>query len=324
MKYILIIVMAWLFLPLAVRATESLAKQGSRSQTQPSQQPVKPGLTKPFLWRVENPRGKACYAFGSIHLADKRVVAGWSKTLKDIFRNADAVYFEIPFDQETLAKVDQVMRTPGNSLAKLLPTDLYSRTEAKLKQIAPTMKLELFDELKPVAFGVKLFALEIAQQGPVPMDFLLYKQMANIPGKTVGGLESVEEQAAAFYCLTPSEDIEVLRASLDYMDACKQRGTSAFDEINNAYLSGDLEKLMATMNSSMMSGVPETTIRKFNDALLTNRNRRLAERMAKKMKEHQNQTQVFVLGAAHYAEPHGVLDLLRQDGFKISRVTEFQ
>lgn len=292
------------------------------NETSVGTQAAAANVTNPFLWRIETAGGKPCYAFGSIHLPDKRVT-NWPKPLKEVFRIADAVYFEIPFDQQTLAKAAESMCDPDQSLTKALPPDLYSRAEARLKQIAPAMKIQLFDRLSVTAFVAQLLVLEGADPSAVPMDLLVYRQMANLPGKTVGGLETVEEQSAAFNCLTQPEALEYLRSTMDYMDACKQRGTSVCKEMINAYLGGDLQQIMASYNGSM-KGCTESTVRKFNEALLTNRNRRLAERIVKKMREHPEQKQIFVLRVAHYAEPDGVLEFLRKEGFKTERVTSLQ
>lgn len=302
--------------------TQTTTINPTDSETSVGTQAAAASVTKPFLWRIENAAGKPCYLFGSIHLGYRKV-STWPNSLKAIFRNADAVYFEIPFDQETMAKIAAGMSDPANSLSKTLPPALYSRAAEKLKQIAPALNMSTYDALGVIEFGVQLMALESVDSNSVPLDILLYYQSANLLGKHVGGLETVEEEFSALRCLNKSEEVECLRAMLDYMDVCKTRGRTAGGELIDVYLTGDMEKLTA-FSKNQMSGCSESTIRHFEEAFLTKRNQRFAERIAKKLRQSPEQSQVFVLGALHFGEPDSVLEFLRKEGFKSERVTSLQ
>lgn len=70
----------------------------------------------------------------------------------------------------------------------------------------------------------------------------------------------------------------------------------------------------------MTTGYSPALRQRFDEELLAKRNRRMAERIAKKLRAAPDKSHFFALGAMHYVGQSSVLELLRKEGFKIDRI----
>ena len=272
---------------------------------------------QPLLWRIEGP--KPDYVFGTIHLASSDVTTLTPSTEKAV-AGADALYTEIPMDMASQMQGAMKLLGGAKPLKEVLPPDLYARSEAEVKRINPALNLQPFERMEVWALAVTIALLEeqLKNPGAQVLDAILYNR-AEAAKKEVGGLETTEEQLAVFGKFSTDEQIAMLRATLDDLDRARKEGRTPISELRAAYLSGDLAQIDAEM-TEWTSALDDTLEKRFVTALITDRNKLMADRMAEKVRAQPGKSYFFAVGAAHLHGPEGVIALLEKAGFKLTRV----
>lgn len=272
---------------------------------------------KPFLWRIDG--AKPSYVFGTIHLAGPRETKLAPATEKAV-NEADALFCEIPMDLASQMKAAGGLMSKGKPLREVLPKDLYERTETELKQINPALTLEPLQQFHVWALTMMLPMLEEQLKNPAAkaLDSQLYER-AQSAGKEVGGLETLGEQIAALGGFSMEDQLALLRSTLDEMEKARREKRSPVNELREAYLSGELKALDEKMNE-MTKELDAALVKRFLGKLITERNRRMAERIAAKLKANPGRSFFFAIGAGHLNGDEGVLKLLEKTGLKVERV----
>jgi uncharacterized protein YbaP (TraB family) len=139
----------------------------------------------------------------------------------------------------------------------------------------------------------------------------LYKD-ALAAGKQVHGLESMEEQLAVFDSLGEDDQIAMLRDTLDSLDELPE----VFERLLTAYLNQDLATL-AVLSDGYLRGSDPRLAERFEEAALSVRN----ERMAERMKPYLRAGGCFIgVGALHLPGAGGLLERLQLAGFSVRRL----
>lgn len=268
----------------------------------------------PFLWRIEGTTDS--YLFGTIHSANpdlNRLPAVVARS----FDQADEFYGELELDSATLQHTAALFRLPaGETLRNQLPPPLQTRTDALLRRLNPALTLDALAVLKPWALIATLAVVEDQLRFPgLPvMDLRLYSD-ARSEGKPTGGLETPEEQAAVFEQLDPEEQMQLLEATLTYMEQALDEDGSILDETYAAYGSGDPEQFRTLMSKQME--LPLMMKLKLERLLLNERNERMAKRIAQLVSEHPERSYFFAVGAAHFSGGQALQHQLRRLGVKV-------
>jgi uncharacterized protein YbaP (TraB family) len=106
--------------------------------------------------------------------------------------------------------------------------------------------------------------------------------------------------------------IKMLEDTLDHLSEIN----AMYKEMLQIYLDRDLGKMVAMNDRYMKMSDPELSSQ-FNDRVIVSRNHRMAERMESLLKEGK----AFVaVGALHLPCEEGLLNLLSQRGYRVSRV----
>lgn len=289
----------------------------------------------PFLWRIEG-NGTTGFLYGTIHLPDPRVVA-LSTEVEEAFDGSDMFFAEIEATAASELEVHRASQLDGDkTLDELVGASTWARIEkrfadAKLALITPGMKGS-----EPWAVSAMMPMLDYVPDlmaGKAPLDKALF-QRAQKAGKTVGGLETVAEQIAAFEAFDRTQQIQMLRESLDLLDRYEAEGRSVMEETVVAWLSGDEKQLMSLLDDGF--GTDPVLSARAEEELLWKRNLRLADRIADKMTQSPDKTGFFAVGALHMpderTEPRaagagtaneparkGIVTLLRAKGFRVER-----
>ncbi len=271
----------------------------------------------PFLWEISGT--KTSYLFGTVHLPDPRVV-NLPASVNRAFEASQAVYTEIPLDPSSLmAQVPKLMLSGPRSLREILPSDLLQRTEKALQQINSALTIEAFLKFKvwTIATMVPILETQLENPGVLPMDARLYQQ-AQKHGKTVGSLETIQEQVQIFDSLSEQEQVRMLRDTLDFLDEHNAQGIDVTDQLIDWYVRGDL----AEFGKLMVGYVREDAFYEaFVDKVLYQRNYLMADRIEALVKENSNRSHFFAVGAGHYWGETGIQNLLAEKGFEIRRVS---
>jgi hypothetical protein len=274
---------------------------------------------KPFLWKVDAGGQKPSYLFGSIHIPVP-AVTNLAPSVEGALQAADTVYCELAFDDATVLKIAQASMGAKQPLSQALPPELYARTEAELRRVVPGFKLAALEqaEIWTVCFALAMLEYQVRYPRVTPLDLLLF-QRAKAAGKATGGLETAEEQLEAMNSFTAAEQVEMLRAALDDMDAMRRQGQSPVERLLTAYRSGSAEAVDREVSRSLERCSPVLKSR-FEQSLLHTRNRRMSDRIAEKVRGSPGTSFLFVVGAMHGLGQHSVVDLLSKAGLKVERV----
>jgi uncharacterized protein len=253
------------------------------------------GLRGPFLWELQGPRAPS-YLFGTVHLGFRadRDLPRW---VWDKLRACDTFVMETNLSKVDLTEVTQMATLPeGQSLADMLPADKWNRLveltglpESTLRSRQPWFASQLvFQRLYPT---------------PVPLDVALMQKASELD-KEIAFLEHWEFQLRLLARTITADDLGELLVP-------GGKGQRLMSDLIAAYRAGDFEKL-AAISEQERADDPDR-----HEALLDARNRDWIP----KLKPHLERGRAFVaVGAAHFPGEEGLIELLRAEGYVLSRV----
>jgi uncharacterized protein YbaP (TraB family) len=265
------------------------------------------------LWRVERADGAASYVFGTLHSTDERVTS-LPRPVSDAFAASKTLAVECILDNSANLKVIRAMLLPGG---ERLDASLSATQVARLKGVAADyhMPFTMVTRFKPWG-AMMLFSLPPSEHlraasGLKPLDERLRAQ-AEAAGKTVFGLETVDEQIATLDGMVPADQMLMLDSTLQDAGQIER----VFAGLRDAYLARDLVTVYGLLNAEK-SGDATGAVSRFEQRLIIDRNRRMVERMDKLLR----QGNAFVaVGALHLPGAHGILQLLSDEGYQVTRV----
>lgn len=272
-------------------------------------------VERPLLWRIE--LTTPSYLYGTIHLPDARVTE-LPPVVDEVIERCDALYTELPMDLALLMKQAGRMQLPeGTTLRGILGDELYDQVAAYVQKKGMTMAL--LDRLQPWAVGAQLGLLDQMKEmaSKQPLDMALY-QRAKRAGKKVGGLETVDEQVAVFADMTQAEQRTFVRDGLADIVKKEAEGVHPTEDLLRLYLKGDEAAIDTRVNEFPLTDAKLK--KRLMARLVDDRNVVMADRIVRKLQEQPAAVQVFAVGAAHYPGKMGVLELLRQRGYRLTRI----
>jgi len=259
-----------------------------------------------LLFRIEKPGTPPSYIFGTMHSEEPQVLT-LPEPVKAAFDMAETLALELKLEPAALQASMLGMLLQGDrELPDIIGPQLYTETvSATTESGIPENMLKKF---KPWGI-VMLLSMPPTKTGQF-LDLTLYQQ-AIAQGKTIKGLETVEEQLAVFDTLPETEQVEILRDTLENRHHFKQM----FDELLTAYLKRELGTLLQL---SHKYGSSDTKIvQQMEERLINDRNRLMANRMQSILKKGNG---FIAIGALHLPGKKGVLNLLKQRGFQVTTV----
>lgn len=263
--------------------------------------------TQGILWRIDGAAAQPSYLLGTIHSDDARVTKLPAK-ITQIFQQANSFSGEINMDLPNLMQAAQAtMLSEGESLQQMLDPKLYRQT---------VQLLAIYGMPEPVVQRMKPWAAAATLSLPRPqtglfLDMLLYTQAA-AQGKQMYGLETVQEQVGAMEALPQDVQISMLRDAVAQFDRLNQ----IIEQLITAYLQRNLDALTEISESAMQQGDVRVA-RLFESEIVVKRNQRMFERMQPRLKEG---NAFIAVGALHLTGKDGLLNLLRNKGFRVSPV----
>jgi uncharacterized protein len=262
-----------------------------------------PRFGRGVLWRIEPVRGTPSYLLGTLHSDDPRVT-DLPPAVRSAFKRAGSVTLETLLDSAALVTLaENMFYHDGRTLRGVLGDSLYAATRAALH--AHGLPADSIDHYKP-------WAVFLALQAPrgTALDLVLQTEAVQA-GKPVYGLETTKEQIDVFDQLPADDQITLLREQLRQQQTHRER----LEELTRAYLARDLAAITGFIEKYRPTDARVHGI--LVDRLLHARNRRMAQRMQRRLQEG---NAFIAIGAAHLAGSTGVLTLLEQQGYRVSPV----
>ncbi len=271
------------------------------------------GFTHGLLWRIEAAKTAPSHLFGTMHSADPAIAAP-PDALRRILDDADSLTIEIVLDDAAnMALAHATLLPEGRRLGDIVgPERLRRIVETGARYGVPGEQLERF---RPWAVQM-MFSLPPAEvrrqsEGGLFLDKVLAARAA-ARGIPVHGIETVAEQIAALAGTSDEEQVILLDAAL----TLNSEIDAIFDALKQLYLAGDLAGLHR-MTRETTGGAPHDLIDAYTDRLVRKRNRRMADRIAARLAEG---NALIAVGALHLYGEDGVLGLLAQRGYMVTRV----
>ena len=264
-----------------------------------------------ILWRVERDGELPSYLFGTIHVADERVL-DLPPEVQSVFEESQSATFEIILDDATrlyLAKAS--LLTDGRTLDQVIGAELFGKVAAAGAEYGmPGQALKMFKAwaLIPI-FSLPPDQFALIAAGKSPLDEWLQLE-AGRNGKKVYALETVEEQLSLFEDLSEQDQIAMLASLLD--DVAESRGS--FRDMVRHYLNRDLAAIHNQM-VEQASGQTQRLAEDFEEDFIVARNQRMVERLDDILLEGGS---FIAVGALHLPGEEGMLNLLAERGYDIT------
>lgn len=264
-----------------------------------------------LLWKISgNGLKKPSFLYGTMHTSDSRVLAMGDSAMP-YFNSAKAYAMELdPKEAVDMSLLSKLMMGKGYSLKKMIPEREYNILDSVVKK-ETGFSVSLFDNVAPVltmtifeASGMELN--DVNSKGKKEVLDLYFHKLAKKKKKKIIGIETVDEQLDALRSLSYQEQADLLIKEIHSYEENATAGT----DLVKFYLEQNLDSL-ATYDEEVQ--MPE----KFYKALVTDRNLRMANRIAAFIQE---QPTFIAVGALHLPKQEGVIELLRKKGFTVEAV----
>ena len=245
------------------------------------------------------------YVFGTIHLMcpdDIQV----TDVMKDKLATSEQLVLEIDFDEpNVMQEMQQKMMLPeGKTLQDMMSAEDYA-TVSQFFQDSLMTPIAAVERFSPIAlYGVIAMQMLHCQPGSYEMSLL---QLAKAEDKEVIGLETIDEQLAAFNQISEEEQVDYLTETIEDYD----ESLSEFRKLLAAYQAQNVDELYALSQETM------NEVEGMEQHLLIDRNEAWVPEMSSLMKERPT---FFAVGAGHLGGEHGLIDLLEEQGFTVTPV----
>lgn len=271
-----------------------------------------------LLWEISRPGSATSYLFGTMHTADQRLL--WlSPAVEQAFSVSPRFALEMLPDELAARRFAEAGQLPeGRRLSALLPASDWARLRARFA--ARSVGAEWLDRLKPWA-ALLLLTEAQAESGPDAasggtgsLDADLYAR-ARRAGKKIDELDHVEEQIAVFDALPEASALALLIAALDR----HERLRAEHEQSVAAYRRGDLKRLMQLARGSgnvTVGPAEQPHLALLEQRIVRDRSVVMAYRLQSVMRHGPT---FAAVGALHLYGRHGMLKLLRDDGWTVRR-----
>jgi uncharacterized protein len=261
------------------------------------------------LWRVKG-KSNQVFLLGSMHFLPS------SEKLPDVmdkaYAEAERLVMEIDMDDmdpmtATMTTMQLGMLPEGKSLQELLGP----QNAAQLDKSAQTMGIDaaMLSRFKPWLAAMTVSQLMLMKKGFNPQDGVEMRFVARAAqdNKEITGLETIEEQLHLFADLTDKDQAAYLMYTLEELDT----SDAEIEQMITAWRRGDSSELDKSGTKDFEK------FPKLYRSLTVDRNKRWIAPIEKMLQA--NDDYLVIVGALHLVGKEGVVELLKQRGFKVEQ-----
>lgn len=263
----------------------------------------------PALWVIKD-ADTTIYLFGTVHML-KDNIKWFDGGVKAAYDASSEIVMELDLSnmQALQAAVMKLAIDPdGPALSQKLGPELAAKLSQALKDVG--MPAAAFEQFEPWVLPVLMTGAAVAKLGYNPTSGADLQLVAAIKrdGKTLGALETAEDQLAVLDKLPESAQIAYLESTIAELP----KMGALLDDMVAAWGKGNPDALDALLNKSA-TAAPE-----LEKAMLTDRNARwvtwIETRMAKPG------TVFMAVGAGHLAGKNSVQEMLKARQLVVTRI----
>lgn len=269
-------------------------------------------VAKGFFYEIENKNNKV-YMLGSIHIG-KSSMYPIDQNIINSLKDSDKIFMEIDLtNQEKLKEMQEKMYyKDGGSLKNDLGEELFARVANIFKDFGMTE--DQVNKLKPWAI---YNSLSVDPKGEVATAtygiesyFLALSLLNNLE---LGELESVDFQSDLLSNFDKESYISMIKNLTDEIEKNGYKNINAgLNEMLSAWEVGNKNKMI-----SLLSSDGDEASQKFNEALLSERDKNMAKKIDAMLKEDGENTYFILVGAAHLVPENSVTGILKDMGYKV-------
>ena len=276
-----------------------------------AEQPIPEFSEKTLLWQISgNGLQKPSYLFGTIHLVCKED-ALLSDSLLSAIQNTEQVYFEVDMDNlfEIFGVIRQMKMKNDTTLADLLSEKDYKKIKQWFENKNSLLPFSMLETYKPLLAASTIMESGMSCEGAVAMEQVILEEAKKYK-KRINGLETMAYQMSIFdsipYKIQAQQLLKFIEEEGKDSDASKE-----YEELQQAYKEQDLDKLDELMRRNDLG------IARFEEILLHNRNRNWINKLKTILPE---KSIIIAVGAGHLPGQHGLISLLRKEGFTVKPI----
>ncbi len=263
------------------------------------------------VWAVSS-ASNTVYLGGTVHLlrpSDYPLPPEYEQAYQD----SSHLVFETDISSMTdlsvqASMLQQLTYSDGRTLRSVLNEEAYT---ALSNYVASTgMPMMMLESFKPGLLISTLQIIEFQKMGFTPQGVDSYFNTRAIgDGKTLGQLETVQEQIGFLAAMGEGSESEFILMSLEDIDETDEM----MEKMIEAWRSGDSRGLSDLFIADMESEAPE-----LYESLLLNRNLNWIPQIEDMLRD--SDTEFVLVGAAHLVGNRGLLELLRDKGYQIRQL----
>jgi len=263
-----------------------------------------------LLWRVSKPGVASSYVFGTVHVADPRVLEIPDPVTQALVRSRRYYTESVQGEREAARFLEAGQFEDGRRLEVLIGPESYGKAAEILR--AREVPEETIARLKPWAVLANL-TVTPENYEKVTLDEKLIG-LAREHGLRVLGLEGVEEQIAVFDRIPLETQVELLRHALDHRDEL----AAMIEPAIRAWLNRDLAGVHAA-STRTEERYPEVAghYRILFQRVVESRSIVMAHRLFVPLREG---GAFIAVGANHLYGENGMLGLIEKQGYRVERV----
>lgn len=266
--------------------------------------------TNTLLWRVTGKNlSKPTYIFGTMHMICANDLE-LSDSLRNAIRNSDKVYLELDMDnmfQMMGAMMHMTMRG-DTSLSDLLSPADYKKVKEYFEEKSSLIPFAMMERYKPLLIEAMVMEQSAKCDNMIVIEQLVMEE-AKKNDKEIKGLETFAYQLGIFDKIPYKLQAQQLVKLVDEAKSGKS-DDGELKVLTNAYRNQELSKMdELTKDDPSIGG--------FTDILLYDRNVNWAKKLQDLMEKN---SLVVAVGAGHLPGKKGVLNLLKEAGYKVEPV----
>lgn len=264
-----------------------------------------------LLWRVTGKNlSKPTYIFGTMHMICANDIE-LSDSLKKAIGNSDNVYLELDMDNmwEMFGAMMHMNMKGDTTLSDLLSDEDYKKVKGFFKERSSMIPFAMMEKFKPMLVE----SLIMEQAAPCDNMIVIEKLVMDEAGKSnvdVKGLETFDYQLGIFDKIPYKLQAQQLVKMIDEAGSGKGNDVDEIKILTDAYRNQEINKMDELTKE-------DPTIGGFADILLYDRNANWVKKLQQLMPGN---SLVIAVGAGHLPGKKGVLNLLKEAGYKVEPV----
>lgn len=301
---------------MAVAAAFGIQAQGQSvpaSQHAEAHAPVEaaaPVQASPALWKIKSAHG-TIYLLGTIHMMKPDV--NWESAPVKAGLAASSKLVEEVSNVDDKAAAQTLLLQYGIDIEHPLSTKISKDDLAKLDAALQQMGIPGESALEPLRPWAAMLTISV-----VPMMKAGYTLESGVDttlaqewkatGKTVDGLETLDQQVHFFADMSEADQVMALHVSLEQLD----HASEDVDKMVTAWIKGDVETIATLENTEFKQEDPG-----LYKLLIVERNKTWAGQLSRMLDS--GGTEFVAVGAGHLPGNDGVLKLLAAKGYTVTR-----